>query len=110
MTPINLENYLIVGAILFGLGVIGFLARRSRRQPSRRRTCPPPAWNPLTVPTRPAMFDDPGGYLWLIPALPLLASIIIAAFGYQILREKSHWVCIAGAAGACVFSCLAFAD
>ncbi len=29
MTPVNLENYLIVGAILFGLGMIGFLARRN---------------------------------------------------------------------------------
>ena len=29
MTPINLENYLVVGAILFGLGMIGFLARRN---------------------------------------------------------------------------------
>ena len=29
MTPINLENYLLVGAILFGLGAIGFLARRN---------------------------------------------------------------------------------
>jgi NADH-quinone oxidoreductase subunit K len=29
MTPINLEDYLIVGAILFGLGMIGFLARRN---------------------------------------------------------------------------------
>jgi len=29
MTPITLENYLIVGAILFALGMIGFLARRN---------------------------------------------------------------------------------
>ena len=29
MTPVNLENYLIVGAILFGLGAVGFLARRN---------------------------------------------------------------------------------
>ena len=29
MTPITLEDYLIVGAILFGLGMIGFLARRN---------------------------------------------------------------------------------
>jgi len=29
MTPNTLENYLIVGAILFGLGMIGFLARRN---------------------------------------------------------------------------------
>jgi NADH-quinone oxidoreductase subunit K len=29
MTPVTLENYLIVGAILFVLGLIGFLARRN---------------------------------------------------------------------------------
>ncbi len=29
MTPVTLENYLIVGAILFALGMIGFLARRN---------------------------------------------------------------------------------
>jgi NADH-quinone oxidoreductase subunit K len=29
MTPISLHNYLIVGAILFVLGMIGFLARRN---------------------------------------------------------------------------------
>jgi NADH-quinone oxidoreductase subunit K len=29
LTPLNLENYLIVGAILFALGMIGFLARRN---------------------------------------------------------------------------------
>jgi NADH-quinone oxidoreductase subunit K len=29
MNPVNLENYLIVGAALFGLGLIGFLTRRN---------------------------------------------------------------------------------
>jgi NADH-quinone oxidoreductase subunit K len=29
MTPVGLENYLVVGAILFALGMIGFLARRN---------------------------------------------------------------------------------
>jgi len=29
MTPVTLEGYLVVGAILFGLGMIGFLARRN---------------------------------------------------------------------------------
>jgi len=29
MTPITLQNYLVVGAILFVLGMIGFLARRN---------------------------------------------------------------------------------
>src|ERR1700739_3171099 len=52
------------------------------------------------------MFADAGSYLWLIPALPLLASVLIAVFGYRVLREKSHWVCVAGAVGACFFSIL----
>lgn len=29
MSPVTLENYLIVGAALFGLGLIGFLTRRN---------------------------------------------------------------------------------
>ena len=29
MTSVSLENYLIVGAILFALGLVGFLARRN---------------------------------------------------------------------------------
>src|ERR1700741_2388999 len=29
MTPITLHNYLVVGAVLFVLGMIGFLARRN---------------------------------------------------------------------------------
>ncbi len=29
MTPVSLESYLMIGAILFGLGTIGFLARRN---------------------------------------------------------------------------------
>jgi len=29
MTPVSLENYLIVGAILFALGMVGFMARRN---------------------------------------------------------------------------------
>jgi NADH-quinone oxidoreductase subunit K len=29
MSPINLESYLIVGAILFALGMVGFLTRRN---------------------------------------------------------------------------------
>jgi NADH-quinone oxidoreductase subunit K len=29
MTPVSLETYLLVGAVLFGLGTVGFLARRN---------------------------------------------------------------------------------
>ncbi len=52
------------------------------------------------------MLDDPRGYLWLIPALPLMASVLIAALGYGVLRQRSHWVCIAAALAACFFSVL----
>ncbi|MCI0378697.1 MAG: NADH-quinone oxidoreductase subunit L [Gemmataceae bacterium] len=53
------------------------------------------------------MFDDVRNYLWLIPALPLLASALIALFGYSALRERSHWPCILGAGVSCVLSVLA---
>jgi NADH-quinone oxidoreductase subunit K len=29
MNPVSLENYLVVGAVLFALGAVGFLARRN---------------------------------------------------------------------------------
>jgi NADH-quinone oxidoreductase subunit L len=50
------------------------------------------------------MFDDPRGYLWLIPALPLVGSALIAALGPRFLRSHSHWPCILGSIGACVLS------
>lgn len=49
---------------------------------------------------------DACNYLWLIPALPLLGSGLIAALGPRWLRSQSHWPCILGAAGACVVSVL----
>ena len=52
------------------------------------------------IPT--SMFDDPGLYLWLIPLLPLLGSVVIALLGPRLLGKHSHWPCIAGAAAACV--------
>jgi len=44
--------------------------------------------------------------LWLIPALPLLAAVLIAILAVtgSSLRQHSHWLCILGAAGACVLS------
>lgn len=44
--------------------------------------------------------------LWLIPALPLLAAVLIAILAVtdSSLRQYSHWLCILGAAGACVLS------
>jgi proton-translocating NADH-quinone oxidoreductase chain L len=43
-------------------------------------------------------------YLWLIPALPLLASIITAFFGPRWLRRQSHWPCVLGVAASSVLS------
>src|SRR5947207_348525 len=45
-------------------------------------------------------------YLYLIPALPLLASVLIALLGPWLLRGRSHWLCIASAAAACVLALL----
>jgi NADH-quinone oxidoreductase subunit L len=48
------------------------------------------------------MFElDP---LLLIPLLPLLASVLIALFGYGFLRQQSHWPCILAAAASCGLS------
>ena len=49
------------------------------------------------------MFDW-SQYLWLIPALPLAASVLITFFGCRVLRNQSHWPCIVGIAGSCVLS------
>jgi proton-translocating NADH-quinone oxidoreductase chain L len=43
-------------------------------------------------------------FLWLIPALPLAASIVTAFLGPKILRERSHWPCIAAAIASCALS------
>ncbi len=53
------------------------------------------------------MFSEPSQYLWLIPTLPLLGSVVIALFGKTFLKEQSHWPCILGAVGACVVSVIA---
>jgi NADH-quinone oxidoreductase subunit L len=52
------------------------------------------------------MLDNLAPYLWLIPALPLLASAVTAFFGPRFLKEQSHWPCIVGAVGACFISFL----
>jgi NADH-quinone oxidoreductase subunit L len=43
-------------------------------------------------------------YLWLVPALPLLACAVTAALGPGLLRKHSHWPCVLAGAGACVCS------
>ena len=50
------------------------------------------------------MFDDPRPYLWLIPALPLAASVLTAFLGPRVLRQQSHWPCILAAVASCVLS------
>ncbi|GIW79702.1 MAG: NADH-quinone oxidoreductase subunit L [Gemmatales bacterium] len=45
-------------------------------------------------------------YLWLIPCLPLLASIVIAFAGPRWLRGQSHWPCLLAVAAACFLSML----
>ncbi len=45
--------------------------------------------------------------LWLIPGLPLLASVLIAAFGRQ-LKGLSHWPCILAGIGSCICSFVVF--
>jgi NADH-quinone oxidoreductase subunit L len=52
------------------------------------------------------MFDHPGDYLWLIPALPLAASALTAFLGPRLLRGQSHWPCILAAAASCVLAFL----
>ena len=52
------------------------------------------------------MFDI-GSYLWLIPALPLLAGVVtlfLAFSGSAPLRRHAHWPCLLGTAGACLLS------
>jgi NADH-quinone oxidoreductase subunit L len=43
-------------------------------------------------------------YLWLIPALPLAASVATALLGPRWLRQFSHWPCILGGIGSCLLS------
>lgn len=45
-------------------------------------------------------------YLWLIPALPLFASLVTALLGPRLLRKHSHWPCILAVAGSFVVAFL----
>ena len=47
---------------------------------------------------------DPRPFLFLIPLLPLLASVITAFLGPNTLRGKSHWPCILAAVASCILS------
>jgi NADH-quinone oxidoreductase subunit L len=48
-------------------------------------------------------------YLWLIPALPLAASILTGLLGPRVLRGRSHWPCILALLGSCALSVLTLA-
>ncbi len=50
--------------------------------------------------------SDVTAYIWLIPALPLLASVLIAFLGPRLLRGWSHWPCILAVAGSFVCAVL----
>jgi NADH-quinone oxidoreductase subunit L len=55
--------------------------------------------------------SDVRAYVWLIPVLPLTASVVtalIAFFGRGAVRQQAHWPCILGAVGACVLSFAVF--
>ena len=55
--------------------------------------------------------SDVWSYVWLIPVLPLAASVLtalIAFFGRGAVRQQAHWPCIFGAVGACVLSFAVF--
>ncbi len=43
--------------------------------------------------------SDLSSYLWLIPALPLLASVLTGFFGPRLLRGASHWPVILAVCG-----------
>jgi NADH-quinone oxidoreductase subunit L len=47
-------------------------------------------------------------YLWLIPGLPLLASVVTAFLGPRLLRNQSHWPCILAVVAAFFLSAAVF--
>ncbi len=49
-------------------------------------------------------------YLWVIPAAPLAAFLIVILFGRGVLKERAHLVSITGTAIALVASVLTFLD
>src|SRR5208283_5083593 len=44
--------------------------------------------------------------LIVIPALPLLAAVVVAVLGKRVLREQSHWPVVLALAGSCLASVL----
>jgi NADH-quinone oxidoreductase subunit L len=50
-----------------------------------------------------------GELLWLIPALPLAASIVTAFLGPRLLRGQSHLPCVLASVGSCIVAFITFA-
>ncbi len=48
--------------------------------------------------------SDLSPYLWLVPALPLAASVLTAFLGPRLLRNQSHWPCVLAFIGSFVVS------
>jgi NADH-quinone oxidoreductase subunit L len=48
-------------------------------------------------------------YLWLIPGLPLAASLLTGFLGYRFLKHASHWPCVLGTIGSFLVSCVVVA-
>jgi NADH-quinone oxidoreductase subunit L len=57
--------------------------------------------------------SNPGAYLWLIPALPLLAAaacgLAAIASRDKSLRAQAHWPCVLGTGLACLVALIVFA-
>src|SRR5262249_36500306 len=68
-----------------------------------RRPCPGSLLPASSRPSRgrPAV-SNATDYLWLIPALPLAASVLIALLGPRVLRRHRHWPCVLAIAASCV--------
>ena len=48
-------------------------------------------------------------HIWLIPLLPLAATLLTAVLGPRVLRGQSHWPCIVGAGGAALLAIILLA-
>src|SRR5258708_14754073 len=48
--------------------------------------------------------SDIYAYLWLVPALPVVASAATAVLGPKLLRQQSHWPCVLAGATSCVLA------
>jgi NADH-quinone oxidoreductase subunit L len=54
--------------------------------------------------------SDPTGYIWMIPLLPLAASVFIGLLGSRFLRHSSPLLCIFSIVASCALSILTLMD